>query len=1295
VPTHEPQNDSNVHATPQLFANAGRRASFQDEPTPTRFRDQVQPAEPGEDVRPAGALPSPTAATPVAGATDLSRGRAASIAEELRSLQDAYKTSGGKNAALVDLMAKLQADARALASNSPIVLPKASQNAPRSPLTVPSEVQVHMHSIERALAAREEEARLLQERISALRQSRLSQNDMDSLSDFMQPQSRPGSAGRHGETRQERELREMRAQQEASLALVRHEREMLEEQLRLRKLREDAEREAEAQKAQREHQAWITDQKRQLIEARVAREVARHGGLDLTSSTIPSGQLSGIPYTAESGFVVFWDFVTALPRYVSQCTLVYAVYHGERMLGAVKSLPICDCEPEPGGLGRAIIAVRRQFMHIEANEALHLVAEIQHVTAPAAGPGMPPQTKSVGWTTIPLFTGGCALKAGFWKSPLFRPPINVATPMSERISLEPMKLFLRLVLTSDMERLRSFAVDPDRTAAAYAPAYDIPHRGFIPIQENEGAPAALASETGSDTELALSARSSVGKSKFRAAVHAVAGTNSLLNYVREQAQENTKALFESSSDDEEDLLWKKRVHVHRRVSSPVQSTVEEYSPQLGLEVRAQRLREWRPPYPVSFIERLRETGINPLHVHLSLVAGEKRWPGGMCTGAGQLDATGSWTIDWVDGITFHPVEEMHSDVWMLVEVFDMVIARNLGYKPPAHPRGELTAEASMGPPPPAIISWGRTWLFERTPSEQMIGPMLIVGSRTIRLGPPPVTLQGEAADISPPPDDIPSGELQLLISRGTLETTKEATMPFLDRPPKEIQKRDNFGVPQAAWIDSGPLAIDTGSRAHTFETPVDVYVDGARYLPDDLVVCRVRVMLLDGMGQPISETVGWPSLLSDSRSPKFSAKLTLSGQLPVNSTVVVSIVGMQKGEQRPRQVGFAALALFYKQYQDPPSQPENSEGEVVLNKGDFQLPLLIGFPEEVFSATGGSINEAATMSAPRIPCATVLVRILLSSQTVPAPAYASGRYMSYRSIPEPHEVVLYRARLLRDPLVAFEAIKREVATTGEVIANQNEAERWMKLNLSGTVEARFDLMSFAKYNPVAGLQISVHKAHNLPYAFLSFGIVSLFPPGALYRSPSQTTGVKFTTQFDWSSSLRSPIWTGGPSHVPQVPFDTKTLVVVEVRMMRVVQQPTTLEIVGWSVVPAFFGDTANSGIFRLPLYAGSPPPGLLKEMREGDWQSVLAKAIAARAIKFVESSSVEVSILDGQRFGEHDSPEFRPEIDISLLPGKKLKLYMKDVPSKPLSSLLKDGDTIALVQDLAIRAFYEAIGLKP
>jgi len=49
------------------------------------------------------------------------------------------------------------------------------------------------------------------------------------------------------------------------------------------------------------------------------------------------------------------------------------------MHGDIRSLPRTDTELEPGGLARAVFAIRRQFMHNQPSTSLQLIAELQQV----------------------------------------------------------------------------------------------------------------------------------------------------------------------------------------------------------------------------------------------------------------------------------------------------------------------------------------------------------------------------------------------------------------------------------------------------------------------------------------------------------------------------------------------------------------------------------------------------------------------------------------------------------------------------------------------------------------------------------------------------------------------------------------------------------------------------------------------------------------------------------------------------------------------------------------------------
>ncbi len=172
---------------------------------------------------------------------------------------------------------------------------------------------------------------------------------------------------------------------------------------------------------------------------------------------------------------------------------------------------------------------------------------------------------------------------------------------------------------------------------------------------------------------------------------------------------------------------------------------------------------------------------------------------------------------------------------------------------------------------------------------------------------------------------------------------------------------------------------------------------------------------------------------------------------------------------------------------------------------------------------------------------------------VPTAVLVAG-YDTSRCIPEPHEIALYRQRIQRTPLPALESIRAEARARGSTVSTAAEAERWLRDSTTGGVQRMLDMRLFADYNPAAGVQarsprdlgaisarsrrdlgarkprrrprtpsqtfgqstlmlrvlllkllscraqIAALRAFNLPNPGLSFGIISLAPPGRLYAA---------------------------------------------------------------------------------------------------------------------------------------------------------------------------------------------------
>ena len=332
-----------------------------------------------------------------------------------------------------------------------------------------------------------------------------------------------------------------------------------------------------------------------------------------------------------------------------------------------------------------------------------------------------------------------------------------------------------------------------------------------------------------------------------------------------------------------------------------------------------------------------------------------------------------------------------------------------------------------------------------------------------------------------------------------------------------------------------------------------------------------------------------------------------------------------------------------------------------------------------------------------MPTATLLVRLLPAGAPAPSPPpYASRAYDTRLATPQPHECVLYRQRLQRPALPTHDAIRRAAQQAGQPAPlTAEDAERWLRAQLGGlafSASAPLDMRPFAAYSPVAGAQIAALSAHGLPHGSLSLAAVSLFPPGGLYRNPPAMAGVRLSDGVDWASELRSPRWRQSATHFPNVPSDASTLVIIDVRELEKPLSPAVgMKPQGWAAVRLFDGEHVNAGVFQLPLYAGTPPRGLLQTLSKEGGSDALEQAVAKKQLKRVEWASVTVAILDAQRFGEWDAPHPRPEPDVALLPQKKLKNYLKTPTSKPLSSIVPSEHNKEEFMKKANAAFVEAI----
>ena len=60
-------------------------------------------------------------------------------------------------------------------------------------------------------------------------------------------------------------------------------------------------------------------------------------------------------------------------------------------------------------------------------------------------------------------------------------------------------------------------------------------------------------------------------------------------------------------------------------------------------------------------------------------------------------------------------------------------------------------------------------------------------------------------------------------------------------------------------------------------------------------------------------------------------------------------------------------------------------------------------------------------------------------------------------------------------------------------------------------------------------------------------IYSVSPPGLYYKDPPMVNSVNFTSDCDWESSIRAPVFTDGAKAVSPAEFDERSVLVLDIR----------------------------------------------------------------------------------------------------------------------------------------------------
>lgn len=168
-------------------------------------------------------------------------------------------------------------------------------------------------------------------------------------------------------------------------------------------------------------------------------------------------------------------------------------------------------------------------------------------------------------------------------------------------------------------------------------------------------------------------------------------------------------------------------------------------------------------------------------------------------------------------------------------------------------------------------------------------------------------------------------------------------------PKKRPEKDASMEKPNDIPIDNNPyisnLKPQFSDRPFEKGMGVDFYIDGARYLPDNVMVTKVVMEVYNSKLQKIFPAKAAIADLEGSNfSPIYNFRRELRKEwFDPTAIVFISIDTYDKATSEVRIVGYSAINLFLGRFTK--TQPENSSDvDVILMNGCYQLPIICQEP---------------------------------------------------------------------------------------------------------------------------------------------------------------------------------------------------------------------------------------------------------------------------------------------------------------------------------------------------------------
>ncbi|KAK7088191.1 uncharacterized protein [Littorina saxatilis] len=547
--------------------------------------------------------------------------------------------------------------------------------------------------------------------------------------------------------------------------------------------------------------------------------------------------------------------------------------------------------------------------------------------------------------------------------------------------------------------------------------------------------------------------------------------------------------------------------------------------------------------------------------------------------------------------------------------------------------------------------------------------------------PPPVDRQVPPIDTRPQPTDRKTPKTPKIqptptprqrqpenFNTPTPITNRGDPTPHQNPTPRVTPKAD-----PNAYVPHNPKAASKNPAPVSSREPFDVYVDGVRYIPDNASILKVTGRVLKaGELATLEDILAVPILASSARSPQFDFRMTINAARQKANPEMLLLLRVYTVDIITEEIvviGSCLVKIF----------DTSKKKDGLLRVGGHQLRLRSGMPNVKQGINNLKHTDLDTV--PAIPGCSVLIRILPASQDpLPLPSYESGYYDSTECQPTVSERRIFTsyADHMRYPQTERDMILRLQASEGAGTGGGDaELLEWLQHRLDikarlapSTAANNLNLVRCVRYRLKVGLQVKVNRSFNLPDGRYVMCVAQVSPGSQVVGMEATGEGhggnfPVFFTRLSSDSLLKAPFFEGGPEEMHPY-YDDNSVLIVRLLAFSAAYHPTSDNkvagslmtadggpmdvtfdnVVGWTVLPLFEGNSVLAGTHHVPILKGDVTSDLVEEMRRATPQDVLGSRNWGQNSKHV-AASLAVTLWDAH-------------YDYNELPDVPMHTFMED-----------------------------------